>query len=279
MQVPALYIPDPDDNASVALPCSIRVHTKFDALGGVRGTSFAYAETREEQPQIIAWRSQVPYPERGAIFSVAPGEAYRVDHSDEPYGDTITIYVLRIPESEVLPMMLLVPDLYEADYGAGLVDAVETKPDDTSQSYIQVALDAPAVPSQVLAGSAWQLPLSQNRVLLDRRSGAVNDFDYFEANRLRVPRQGYQMFVRFDLDIRSLAVSNTVRLTLDVGDPIVGVHILSQPIGPSPSGGVTNVSLLTRVFGEEAFRTNGGVVSVAFDQDAELVGARIYVSE
>lgn len=103
MKVPALYIAP---GGGVPVPCDVRVHTKNDALGKVKGTSLDFAERQELIPQLIFLRSQVPMPANNAVVSVAPGEAYRVSHSHPPDGLTITaeVAVLSAAQTVGLPV-------------------------------------------------------------------------------------------------------------------------------------------------------------------------------
>lgn len=105
MRVGALYY---GANSEDPVPCFVRVHSKFAALGDVKGTSFSYAETREEVPQLIFWHSEVD-PEPQGVVSIGPDEAYRVGTSDPPYGDTTTAYVTRLTLAEITRLGLSYP--------------------------------------------------------------------------------------------------------------------------------------------------------------------------
>lgn len=104
MRVPALYIADPT-KPHLTVPCMVRVHTRFGALGGMAGTNFHAAERHEALPQIIFWRDELPTPVRGALVSVEPGEAYRVDHVMPPDDQTITatVVILKASDTTALP--------------------------------------------------------------------------------------------------------------------------------------------------------------------------------
>jgi hypothetical protein len=77
MGVPAIYIEPEAPNTEV--PCFVRIHSKWDALGDVAGTAFGYAEQEERIPEIVFDRTEV-LPARHGIVSVETGEAYLVDH-------------------------------------------------------------------------------------------------------------------------------------------------------------------------------------------------------
>lgn len=99
LQVPALYIAD---IGGPAVLVHVRPHTKFNALGDLQGTNFNYAEREEPQPRIIFMRDEVMAPKRGAIISVEPGEAYRVDHTQPADDISITAYVIQLTEKEAV---------------------------------------------------------------------------------------------------------------------------------------------------------------------------------
>lgn len=102
MRLPALYVAG---NGASPLPVHVRLHTKFDALGDQTGTNLASAEREEIIPRILFMRSELPFPARGAIISVEPGEAYRIDHVEPADDITITANVIRLSkrEAEGLP--------------------------------------------------------------------------------------------------------------------------------------------------------------------------------
>jgi hypothetical protein len=92
MHVAALYIVE----GAEPLPCTVRVHNKFLALGDMKGTSFDYAEREDITPKLILWREEIPQPQRNAIISVEAGEAYQIDHIAPPDDLTITATVIRM---------------------------------------------------------------------------------------------------------------------------------------------------------------------------------------
>ena len=97
MQIAALYLAYvPLDGASPdPLPVDVRLHTEFKALGDQAGTSFQFAERHETVPKIIFLRSQIT-PVRGAVVSVALGEAYEIDNVMPPSEEYITVEVTRL---------------------------------------------------------------------------------------------------------------------------------------------------------------------------------------
>ena len=76
MAVAALYILSP---GSTPIPISVRVHRADATHGGLQGTNFHYGEREEEDVILRIGLAEIATPLRGAIVSVAPGEAYRID--------------------------------------------------------------------------------------------------------------------------------------------------------------------------------------------------------
>lgn len=97
MSVEAMYFLEdaPDD----AVRVTVRVHEKWMALGDMKGTNFNYAETESITPRIIFMLSEID-PERGAIVSVEPGVAYRVDTPLPPDDITVTATVSKLTADE-----------------------------------------------------------------------------------------------------------------------------------------------------------------------------------
>lgn len=91
MRVRALYL---STRTATPVPCYVRVHTSFAALGDMKGTSFRFGEREEFTPSIIVLRAEIPAPLRNAIISVEAGEAYYVDHINPPDDATITVHVV-----------------------------------------------------------------------------------------------------------------------------------------------------------------------------------------
>ena len=103
MCVDALYFADPfDPLRTVVTPVTVRIHDKFIALGDLKGTNFNYAELESIAPRIIFWRHDIEMPQHKAIVSVKPGLAYRIDHSQEPDGLTITATVARMDAKKTI---------------------------------------------------------------------------------------------------------------------------------------------------------------------------------
>lgn len=98
-QIPALYIAAPGD---AGVPVTVRVHTKFDALG-MEGADGG-ARRREAKPKIIFLRDQLTQDsiqlKRNGVVSVDPGEAYVLELPDAPDDITITWFVTVLPAAD-----------------------------------------------------------------------------------------------------------------------------------------------------------------------------------
>lgn len=111
MRVPALYLASFD---AVPVPCFVRVHTKFQALGDMKGTNFNYAERGDITPRIILWREEIPQPVRNAIVSVEAGEAYYLDNIEPADDLTITAMVVKLDDDDPKLKLLPNPNTYVA---------------------------------------------------------------------------------------------------------------------------------------------------------------------
>lgn len=103
MKVAALYIAF-DGAEPVAV--DIRDHSRFVGTGDMGSRAKGFAEVAEVTPKIIFFRDQLEDARFGAVFSVAAGEAYRVERTDPPNDETRTAYVtpLSAVEAEGLPL-------------------------------------------------------------------------------------------------------------------------------------------------------------------------------
>ena len=97
MQVPAYYI---SPRTGLATPCFVRVHNKHDALGDVQGTSFRFAELRQDTPQIVFWATEIR-PEENAAVMVSSSEGYRVNTVDPRYLQTYNAYATPLSLKEL----------------------------------------------------------------------------------------------------------------------------------------------------------------------------------
>jgi len=107
MKVAALYIAF-DGAEPVAV--DVRDHSRFVGTGDMGSRVKGYAEVAEVVPKIIFFRDQIEDARYGAVFSIAEGEAYRVERTDPPNDETRTAYVtpLSAEEAAGLPVPVAV---------------------------------------------------------------------------------------------------------------------------------------------------------------------------
>jgi len=77
LKVPALYIAYA---GATPVPVDVRDHTRFTETGALGGSS-GHAEMVDVVPRLLFFLNQLPNARSGAIFSIAPGEAYRVERT------------------------------------------------------------------------------------------------------------------------------------------------------------------------------------------------------
>jgi hypothetical protein len=111
MQVPAYYF---SPKTTVPSLCNVRVHNKYEAKGDVQGTSFRFAEVREDSPQLVFWADQVK-PEQHAAVMVSSTEGYRLNTVDPRYLQTYNVYVTALTVRELATY--LAPDTDAFAYG------------------------------------------------------------------------------------------------------------------------------------------------------------------
>jgi hypothetical protein len=276
LKVPALYIVPV---TSAIVPCYVRIHSQWKALGDVAGTSFAYAEREERVPEIIFMREQIT-PMRGGIVSVEPGEAYCVDHvlASDDLTVTARVTVVRPEDAVGYP----VPDNHAADYAAVLDPAVFGVANSAS-NYLQVSLvsDPPAVPAYPVAidfATRYVLRTGTHIVTTDARKGLLTAHDFFAGDRFRPFADGDEYDVRIDLTVAPLVVDNAVKLRVDIGPPENIALVVEQAIPRSSSGIHRHISIFTKIPTDSVFLANGGELSLEFEQDTELQDVKIYVS-
>ena len=84
------------------MPCTVRVHDKFEGLGSPSGGSInGFAKVQNDTPVLIFLQDDAPpVIRRGAIVSVELGEAYRIDNVQPPHDITTTATVVRLTAAE-----------------------------------------------------------------------------------------------------------------------------------------------------------------------------------
>ncbi len=96
MKVPAYYYAT---RAADPVAVDIRVHTSFKALGDLKGTSFSYAETEADVPELIFWLADLT-PANNSLVMISATEGYRVNHTVPPDGLTITAKVASLSAAD-----------------------------------------------------------------------------------------------------------------------------------------------------------------------------------
>jgi len=96
----------PDEPVYLQQACTVRLSYGFQPMGDMKGTNFHFAQHEEVSPKVILWRAEIAAPVRGAIISLAAGEAYRIDHTDPFDGLTITAECLRLTPGEAADLPL-----------------------------------------------------------------------------------------------------------------------------------------------------------------------------
>jgi hypothetical protein len=105
-QVPAYYYATASSDPVLV---HVRVHAAFGAVGQVRGARFYGAEMEDESPKIRFDLVELSDPARGAIVSVAAGEAYHIDHMEQPDDEFQFAKVTRLDATELAALTLRVP--------------------------------------------------------------------------------------------------------------------------------------------------------------------------
>lgn len=122
MKVPGYYYAP---HSLAALSVDARVHSKIDALGDVRGTSFGYAEKRETVPKLVFLREQIE-PKQGGVFIVSTDEGYRLGVADPRDTITRTIIVTELNAKDMANFVA--PNQGMVAYGDGMLPAIESAP-------------------------------------------------------------------------------------------------------------------------------------------------------
>lgn len=97
MKVPALYIAYP---GATPLAVDVRDFTRVSSTGDQGSRAKGYAEMADIQPRILFFRDQLEDARYGAIFSIAAGEAYRVERTDPSNDLTRIADVSPVPAAE-----------------------------------------------------------------------------------------------------------------------------------------------------------------------------------
>lgn len=95
LRLAAVYIA-PDGTPSPTV-IGVRLHGRTEPVGEIRAQGFA--ERLEDVTRAIFWLEEVT-PERGAIISLLPGEAYEVEAIGPTDDQTVTAEVARLSKNQ-----------------------------------------------------------------------------------------------------------------------------------------------------------------------------------
>lgn len=103
MADPALYRATPE---SAWVPVSVRIHEKWSRFGDMPGIDAA--QIIDIAPRAIFLVEEIPggKPQRGAIVSVAAGEAWRVGDADSADDITVTASIARLSDEQATGLPL-----------------------------------------------------------------------------------------------------------------------------------------------------------------------------
>ncbi|WOE76318.1 hypothetical protein [Alterisphingorhabdus coralli] len=97
MKTEALFIAY---NGAVPIPVTIRDSLRSTTTGDQGSSTNGYAEMADDVPMIVFLVAELADAKHGSIFSVAPGEAYRVERTFPPNDITRKAEVVRLSDSE-----------------------------------------------------------------------------------------------------------------------------------------------------------------------------------
>lgn len=103
MLVPALYIAF---DGATPIPVDVRVQRQFVQTADMGSKVKGYAQMVEINPRVTFLVEQLADARHGAIFSIAEGEAYRVERTDPPNDITRSADVVPLSQSEATGLPL-----------------------------------------------------------------------------------------------------------------------------------------------------------------------------
>ena len=98
MKIPALYLAT---SAGTPVPVGVRDHTKFNALGELKGGGAGWAEMQDVTPRLIFQRSEMQ-PANGAFVCVELGEVYQINNARPADDEFVTVEVTRLSDKQIL---------------------------------------------------------------------------------------------------------------------------------------------------------------------------------
>lgn len=104
MQIPAFYLTSlPLDSDDEPIEINVRVHSSNKALGDQPGTSYQFAERREDVTALVFLREELTdiTLDRGNVIVLGSEEAYSIDNVHPADGITVTADVSRVSASDL----------------------------------------------------------------------------------------------------------------------------------------------------------------------------------
>lgn len=93
MCVPAIYLPTGAVDDPTPVTVNVRLHLRTSNLSA----DMEGAVRRDTSPRIVFDRSEISMPAKGAVVSVAEGEAYKLGAADVPDGGYIAVGCAPVP--------------------------------------------------------------------------------------------------------------------------------------------------------------------------------------
>lgn len=265
MKVAALYIAF---EGATPLPVYIRDFKKYEDTGDMGKRNKGYATFAQVTPRIIFFRSTLENARHGSIFSIAPGEAYRVERTDPPNDITRTADVMPLSaaEAEGLP----VPD------------------DDTVFSALAPAFGY-VVPDNTghgiytNGGGVQNILADTETLLINDRSGFVDetqlptDVDTFYDGEFIKGQSGDGMLIKISLTFTP-ADQNASDLTLwlDIGGVFTRIFDTSNEIAYG-AGQPHRIILDMIAYNRDTWDADGAKVWVESDGDGAISGVSYQV--
>lgn len=149
MERPAFYY---DPKTLLPYPVTIRVHIKQEAKGDVQGTSFRYAERREESPKVIFLREELVAlgvtPARLGVVMLSAEEGYRLDNDEPKYFQTKTWFVAPLSDGELTEYR----SPQDGIVGIGRVDLPTLDPEPMDNALLPPSVSGLAILFYILSG-------------------------------------------------------------------------------------------------------------------------------
>jgi hypothetical protein len=110
LQVPVLYLRSLASDHATAVPLTVRLWQAWGQIGDVKGSRIYPGEMQNEKDRIRFNMNEISRIETGAIVSVEPGEAYRVDNTLPLDDEFQTAEVTRLSAADAQDLPVPAPD-------------------------------------------------------------------------------------------------------------------------------------------------------------------------